>query len=292
MSIIIPDKKEMDKAAKKKKKLGKAIKTSKEAEREMLKYTTELWTRVLFPITAKIEQMVKDGASAMDIGYAIEAGLHRAAIEYGNAADNIIDKWRLSVSDDTRRALERGLRQSLGVSTVALLDTPAIREVLEVGGMEAVQLIKTIPQQHLGEVARAVADNFAGRSLPEGRSLLAQIKHVGKVTEKRARVIARDQTSKMTSLLNQTRQQDIGIEEYIWRTVKDERVVGNPSGKYPKGNSKHMDHYHREGKIFRWDSPPPDGHPGQAIQDRCYAEPIIDPQKIVDHARGMYPGLS
>ena len=167
-----------------------------------------------------------------------------------------------------------------------MFDDPRIHQAVEVGSMEMASLIRSIPGEHLGKVARAVVDNFTGKPLPEGRSLLQQIKHLGGVTERRAKLIARDQTSKLTGILNQTRQEAIGIDEYIWRTAKDERVAGSPTQPIKNPNNPyHGDHYHREGKRFRWDSPPPDGHPGHAIQCRCNAEPIINPAKIAEMAK-------
>ena len=34
-------------------------------------------------------------------------------------------------------------------------------------------------------------------------------------------------------------------------------------------------HVDREGKEFNWDKPPDDGHPGQPILCRCYAEAVL-----------------
>jgi uncharacterized protein with gpF-like domain len=241
--------------------------------------------------------------------------LRTANASYAMMSRSILDKWKLSMDQETRAALNKSLKLSLGVDISATLDTPVIMaelngvlrpfssaasaeasgavnirtlsidETLGIGGLEAANLIKTIPGEYLGRVAQAVGDNFAGRPLPEGRSLLQQVQHLGGVSYRRAKLISRDQTSKMTGLLQATRQQSIGIEEYIWRTSRDQRVVGNPMGLSPTGNSKHMDHFHREGKKFRWDDPPPDGPPGYAIQCRCRAEPIIDPKRIAELAR-------
>lgn len=98
----------------------------------------------------------------------------------------------------------------------------------------------------------------------------------------RARVIARDQTGKLNGTLTENRQKSIGVSGYTWRNSQDERVRGNPSGKYPDAPN---DHWSREGKKFLWDystgdipegyeeSPPPDGNPGEAINCRCFAEP-------------------
>jgi uncharacterized protein with gpF-like domain len=124
------------------------------------------------------------------------------------------------------------------------------------------------------------------------------------VSKNRAKLIARDQTSKLTGLVNQTRQQSIGIEAYIWRTVKDQRVVGNPGGKYPEGNKAHGDHHMMEGVWCKWDDPTvfsrdggktwikrpaqaPKSSPGQDIQCRCHAEPVIDTKKIMECVKSL-----
>ncbi|MNE68328.1 Phage Mu protein F like protein [compost metagenome] len=116
--------------------------------------------------------------------------------------------------------------------------------------------------------------------MPGGVSLQDRLKKIGNISKNRAKFIARDQTAKLTGDLNQLRQADNGIEEYIWRNAGDQRVVGNPGGLYPKGNRAHGNHWEREGKTFRWDSPPSDGAPGHAPNCRCYAAPKLDLEKI------------
>lgn len=61
-------------------------------------------------------------------------------------------------------------------------------------------------------------------------------------------------------LINQLRQQDLGIERYIWRSQDDAKVRDS--------------HAEYDDRVFRWDEPPAGGHPGQAHNCRCYAEPI------------------
>lgn len=142
--------------------------------------------------------------------------------------------------------------------------------------MEARSRIVSLPEEYLAKVQQAVTHNYMQLPLPEGKSLTEYIKALSGATEMQANRIARDQTSKINMAINQARQQEVGIEEYIWRTARDRRVVGRPGGAYPTGNQVHGNHYKREGQIFRWDKPPFDGHPGYAINCRCIAEPIID----------------
>ena len=120
---------------------------------------------------------------------------------------------------------------------------------------------------------------------------------LGHSTRERAALIARDQSGKAMSSFNQARLENCGFDYYIWRCQDDIRTAGNPNGddkelakkklKYRKagnlfvyeGNAgtdtskAHGNHWDREGKLFSWKTPPPDGHPGMGIQCRCYAEP-------------------
>lgn len=64
-------------------------------------------------------------------------------------------------------------------------------------------------------------------------------------------------------LINQLRQQDLGIERYIWRSRDDPQVRDS--------------HAEYDDQVFRWDEPPAGGHPGQAHNCRCYAEPVASP---------------
>lgn len=61
-------------------------------------------------------------------------------------------------------------------------------------------------------------------------------------------------------LINQLRQEDLGIEQYIWRSQDDAKVRASHAG--------------YDDQVFRWDDPPVGGHPGEEHNCRCYAEPI------------------
>lgn len=98
-----------------------------------------------------------------------------------------------------------------------------------------------------------------------------------RTVETRAELIARDQVGKLNGELTLNRQTGLGITEYIWRTVKDERVRGDPAGLYPNARPSHYD---REGVKYSWDDPPEGGHPGEAIQCRCFAEPVFDDEEF------------
>lgn len=64
-----------------------------------------------------------------------------------------------------------------------------------------------------------------------------------------------------SGLVNELRQRGLGIQLYIWRSRDD--------GKVRSAHAAHDD------QIFSWDNPPEGGHPGQAFNCRCVAEPVL-----------------
>lgn len=180
-------------------------------------------------------------------------------------ADRISENWLNAINERQKKKSMEVLRKALGVDISAIFEDPLIQQGLENMRFEAAYLIKTIPYDNIGKVAERVYQYYRGEPMPEGRTLTQQLAEEFKIKYERAKTIARDQTNKMNGNLTQIRQTSYGIEEYIWRTARDQRVVGNPAGFYPKGNRVHGNHWEREGHLYRWDEPPEDGHPGNAI---------------------------
>lgn len=125
--------------------------------------------------------------------------------------------------------------------------------------IENIQLIKSIPTEALGKMQRKIINALqTGRTMTDTRAMI--VEEFG-VTKRRAELIARDQVGKLNGQITELRQTDIGVDSYIWRGVLDAR--------------ERPEHVAREGKVFQWDKPPDDGHPGQPIQCRCTAEPVL-----------------
>lgn len=89
------------------------------------------------------------------------------------------------------------------------------------------------------------------------------------IEERRAQLIARDQTLKLAGQLQEARQTQAGIKRYVWTTSDDERV--------------RPDHAALDGTIQEWDNPPVvdkrtgrRAHPGGDYQCRCTADPVLD----------------
>ncbi len=111
------------------------------------------------------------------------------------------------------------LRRAYGVEVFKV--EPGLARVLRPWEAENVSLIKSIPEQYLSNLhGRVVAAVRKGTSL---RDMAAQIRETYDLPRKRAELIARDQIGKLNGDLIEYRQTNIGIKEYTWRGVLDER---------------------------------------------------------------------
>lgn len=145
-------------------------------------------------------------------------------------------------------------------------------------------LIRSNSIQYIARINNAVENAIVnGLSV---KQLTEQIKKINKsLSDSKCRLIARDQIGKLNGQVTEAQMEEIGLEMYIWETSGDERVRGNPYGKYPDAVPSH---YLMDGLLCRWDDPnvySPDGgktwvdrpfkavhlHPGQDIQCRCVA---------------------
>ncbi len=164
--------------------------------------------------------------------------------------------------------LARTVRAVLGVDV--LMSDRKLAATMEGFVSENVALIKSVPLETASEIEKRIT-----RAIGSGqrwRDISKELEGEHGFARKRAHVIARDQIGKFYGQVNETRQKELGVTRYTWRCVRDERVRGNPAGLFPRVR---FSHWHRDGTVFEWEHPPPDGHPGQAVQCRCYAEPDL-----------------
>lgn len=191
------------------------------------------------------------------------------------------ERWAFSVSSHEKEKLQKTLAQSLGVEYTEVFDELGIRKKVEKHTADMLNFIQPTLDEYFDDLKNAVLDSYQQKSLPGGVNLSEYIEHLTSLSYNRSKLIAVDQTNKLHSAVTQERHTSLGIEAYEWSTLGDERVVGNPFGKYPKPTELHGNHFERNGKKFLWSVPPSDGHPGVPIRCRCRAKPIIEYDKLV-----------
>ena len=170
----------------------------------------------------------------------------------------IATKYAAATSDFQRSQLAKQARAAVGVDVRKLsgLDR-AVPAQLEQFAKVNAQLITGLGARLAEDIAEIVEDGTVSGSRWE--TVAKRLTHAGLVTEGRAALIARDQVGKLFGDINKQRQTNLGVTRYVWRTVRDNRV--------------REEHEALDGDSIAWDSPPAEGHPGEAVNCRCYADP-------------------
>lgn len=198
--------------------------------------------------------------------------------EIGDLIDEISDrffaKWTRrefgkvvrTVGQDTAKFHARSLNKQLsaalrdGGAVDVVGNEPWLVRAIEEFTRENVALIRTIPEQFFSDLEKNIAREVADGARFDKLADIIEERYG--IAENRAEFIARDQVSKFQGDLNRVRQQDLGIDKFIWRTSNDERV--------------RPEHEVRNGKTYKWSNPPDGETPGEPINCRCYAEPVLD----------------
>jgi len=89
-----------------------------------------------------------------------------------------------------------------------------------------------------------------------------------RISDSRAQRIARTEISQLNAQITKQREQELGIEQFIWMTAEDERV-----------RDRHAEWHMR---TFEWDDPPNGQTPGEPVNCRCTARP--DMSDILEEA--------
>lgn len=188
---------------------------------------------------------------------------------FSKRARAMAEKLAKDVAGSSKSQMHASLRElSGGVSLKTSVITPQIRQVVAAGVVQNVELIKSIPEQYFLRIQGSIMRNIQQGEGTAG--ILRTVEEAGGVTRRRARIIARDQTSKATTALNVARFKALGVKKFRWQH--------SGGGKEPRKL-----HIAMSGKIYDMDKPPvidertgERGFPGQAINCRCAMAPVVE----------------
>ena len=197
--------------------------------------------------------------------------------QFSELATRIARKF-VTTADNTNA--ER-TRRDLGVDIFTGNDE--LRDYVQASIYDNVRLIESIPQQYLTQVDSIVMTNVRAGGRPRAIEKLLQ-EQFG-VTERRAKLIARDQTSKLNGDLNRMRQTSAGFPYFAWDDSDDERVrhrhseIADKVTAYGKG-------------VYRWDNPPLSDRgtpiiPGQDFSCRCIGRPVSQDEVAENQRKGL-----
>lgn len=190
---------------------------------------------------------------------------------------DLAERWKRKFEDNAPKIAELYLRKMFNSSdnslkqalkdagwSVKFTMTPAVHDAFNASLAENVGLIKSIPDKYLQQVEGIVMRSYSG-----GGSLKDMIDGIVQLypqAKNRAELIARDQSSKANSVVNRTRQLELGLTRAKWMHSHG-------------GKESRLDHLAADGKEYDIDK----GclisgeyiQPGEKINCRCTSRPIL-----------------
>ena len=182
----------------------------------------------------------------------------RLDVLVANRAGELVQRYFDATNNHSKGQLLRQIKSALQID--AFPPEQQLGALMESFKEENLSLIQDLSRRTVEGISETTQRMVRAGERPT--TIAEELRRKFKLSEKRAALIARDQVNKLNGQLTRMRQTNLGIEKYVWRTSRDERV-----------RTKHLE---REGKVYSWDDPPDGGHPGQEVQCRCYAEPVIE----------------
>lgn len=225
----------------------------------LTKEMTDTVRRKMARVYGKYEEQILPAKAAQDANISSRAAAELRKLQneitklYAEKADQIakgfVSKTDQYANRTVRESVKGMVKQNpwVGISVNGSKMTPSMAAVMKAEIYNNVNYIKSIPAEYFQKIAGAVFRNIAeGKSADEIEKAL---RYTGKIAQRRAELIARDQSQKAFESLSREHMKAAGITHFEW--------VATGGGLYPR--KLHHTHYTQGGLnhgIFSFDDPP------------------------------------
>lgn len=167
------------------------------------------------------------------------------------------EMWLRRISRWNRDNWERTILSATGVDLSGMPSDMASHQLVIDAFAWLRELILDLQRETASRMTLARA-SAVGRPKAE---LAEAVRNVIAHQQRRAQLIAHDQSQKIGAKLNEAQQREAGVSKYKWN-----------HSFLPNARRHHVE---RQGNIYSWDRPPRGGHPGTEINCRCTAAAVI-----------------
>lgn len=201
---------------------------------------------------------------------ALDGILSRFQKMFDSQAPKISGKMVAEADKASTSAVKSSLKEASSnvVVPTTVLQSGEIADVWKASVAENVDLIKSVPGQYMQRIKDQVQDGITkGRGIAD---LLPELQNIQGMSDRRAKLIAYDQTRKAYASYNLTKLTGAGVKKFEW--------LHSGGAAEPR-----KDHIAMSGNVYRFDDPPvidqrtgERGFPGQAINCSCRMLPVVD----------------
>ncbi len=239
---------------------------------KLLRAIDDMHRSVAYWVVASYDRVPPATIAQDELSFRVMQGTIRELVgrwmrKFDDMALYLAGYFATAIADRTDDELKKILAE--GGLTIEPKATRAQRDALGAIVRENVSLIRSIPQRYLADVEQDVM-----RSIQSGgdmKALADTLQERYGATRKRAALIARDQNTKATAMLQRVRFVESGITEAIW--------MHSSAGKTPRPTHlKAGQDKQRFDPAEGWYDPHEDAWilPGQLINCRCTCRPVFD----------------
>ena len=207
-------------------------------------------------------EIAEDALPAAEMAARVREVSKRWIARFNDMADDIAKRFTAGSIKATDNSFQNALKDAGWAVDFKM--TRAMQDVAKASVVENVALIKSIPQQYFTEVEGIVMRGYSrGRDLQE---ITTELQSRYGVTKRRAALIARDQSNRLTASTTQARRLELGIKQAEWQH--------SHAGKEPRKS-----HVAANGKVFEIEKGCYiDGEwilPGTKINCRCVSKSVL-----------------
>ena len=224
-------------------------------------------------------EFAQDDSISSQMRIALNALYDKYYSKFSDRAKRLIKKLLKDTNRYSNSQINAALKDMLGDKANGFLlkgsaITPEKSEIMKALMFENVSLIKSIPDEYFKQITGAVARSIEGGMGVKGLkdTLLPMLKKFGDKAERRAELIAQDQTRKAYNSINLRNFQENGITKFKW---------------LHSGGSREPRPYHRDvlnGNIYDISTGAPNEpgkdpayiYPGQEPYCRCVMQAVLD----------------
>jgi len=203
------------------------------------RWRTQIFKELNQDTVAKFSDAAQSGNFAV-IFLAMAARVQRKLLKQFDTKrlNKMTNKYTNQVNKRNKSEFYRRASSAIGIDREELEATEGLTFQINAFQAETQQWVKKTRDDTLqmwtSNTLRQMAE---GKGLPE---ILSQFDGMVEQRKNHAKMVARTQIATFNSLTTKARAQNLGITRAIWRSAKDERVRGNPSGKYPNAKPSHF----------------------------------------------------
>ena len=206
-----------------------AVHSSKQLE---VKYRRELDALLRYMLNIALDELrepEKINDALPDYFKSLTAKMNRIfdkldAIDLSMFANLIASRVVNTANNANKERFNRQASKTFGIDLKGALSSSgkAVQDQLAIDRELNASLIKSVATEFKQQISETIMTNV--QSGKRSTDLITQIKERYNVSQSRAKLIARDQTSKLNGSLVKARAQAVGSKTYIWSSVGDERT--------------------------------------------------------------------